>query len=150
LSLTIGAWLLRDALGVRSGALGFSVGPDFSASRAAVDLLSLVEKQDVALLVMGDGSARRDVKAPGYLDDRAADFDASVVAAFSSGEPTMLAALDAGLGAELLAVGVPAWHAAADVLTGSFTAQVSYDAAPYGVAYFVASWRAAAANAGDA
>jgi hypothetical protein len=140
LSLTIGAWLLSDVLDARNGAVGFSVAPGFSGSRAGVDLLALVEEQDVALLVMGDGSARRDIKAPGYLDERAAGFDASVVAALGSGDPAALAAVDAELGAELLAAGVPAWLAAADLLTGSYTASVSYDAAPYGVSYFVASW----------
>jgi hypothetical protein len=144
LSLTIGAWLLGEVLGPRNGAVGFSVAPGFSGSRAGVELLALVEEQDVALLVMGDGSARRDLKAPGYLDDRAADFDASVVAALGSGEPAALAALDAALGAELLAAGLPAWHAASDLLTGSYSAAVSYDAAPYGVGYFVASWSSTA------
>lgn len=142
LSLTIGAWLVGQARGPRSGALGFSVAPDFRSSRAAVELLALVEQRDVALVVMGDGSARRDLKAPGYLDERAEAFDAAVAAALSSGDPVALAGLDAELGAELLAAGVPAWHAAADVLTGSFDAKVSYDAAPYGVGYLVATWLA--------
>jgi hypothetical protein len=142
LSLTIAAWLLGDVLGPRNGAVGFSVGPDFAASRAGLDLLGLVEQQDVALVVMGDGSARRDLKAPGYLDDRAAEFDAGAVAALAAGDPAGLGALDAELGAQLLAAGVPVWRAAADVLSGSYDAEVTFDAAPYGVAYFVASWRA--------
>jgi hypothetical protein len=140
LSLTVGAWLVRDALGVRSGALGFSVGADFGGSRAAVDLLALAETTEVALIVMGDGSARRDLKAPGYLDDRAAGFDSAVAAALASGDPGELATIDSVLGAELLAAGVPAWHAAADVLSGTYEAKVDYDAAPYGVAYFAATW----------
>jgi len=144
-SLTVGAWLVRDALGPRSGARAFSVGPDFTASRAAAELLSLVETTDVGLLVMGDGSARRSTTAPGYLDDRAADFDAAVAKALASGDAAALETSDAGLGAQLLAEGVRAWHAAAAVLpAGRFDAELLYDEAPYGVGYFVARWTARA------
>jgi hypothetical protein len=38
---------------------------------------------------------------------------------------------------------VPAWHAAAALLAGGrYDAELLYDAAPYGVAYFVAAWAA--------
>jgi hypothetical protein len=140
LSLTVGAWLVREALDPRTNARGFSVGPDFAGSHAAVELLALAQETDLALIVLGDGSARRSPQAPGYLDDRAAGFDAAVAAALGSGDPDSLARIDADLGQELLAAGVPAWHAAADVLTGRYAAQVTYDDAPYGVGYFVAQW----------
>jgi hypothetical protein len=143
LSLTVGAWLLREALGPRNGAVGFSVGPGFAASRAAVELLALAESSDVALVVLADGSARRSRTAPGYLDDRAAEFDASVAGALRRGDPDALQALDAGLGEELLAAGVPAWHAAGSLLAdGHYDAHLSYEDAPYGVGYFVATWHA--------
>lgn len=140
LSLTVGGWLVREALGPRTNARGFSVGPNFGGSAAAVELLALAQETDVALIVMGDGSARRSLAAPGYLDERAEPFDAGVVAALRSGDPDALAKIDAALGRELLAAGVPAWHAAADVLTDRYAAQVTYDAAPFGVGYVVASW----------
>src|SRR4051812_16596357 len=38
----------------------------------------------VGLLVMGDGSARHDVKAPGYLDPRAASWDEAAHEAFAT------------------------------------------------------------------
>jgi hypothetical protein len=139
--LTIGAWLVRDALGPRSGARGFSVGPDFASSAAAVELLKLAETSDVALIVLGDGSARRSTTAPGYLDERAAGFDAAVADALRSGDAGELEKLDGQLAAELLAGGVPAWHAAAAVLAEqTYTARLSYEQAPYGVGYFVATW----------
>lgn len=142
-SLTVGAWLVQDALGPRSGAVAFSVGPDFAASRAAVELLELAETREIALVVLGDGSARRSVKAPGYLDGRAEQFDAAVAAALGTGDAAALESLDPALGAELLAAGVPAWHAAAGLLAGGrYDAELLYDAAPYGVAYFVAAWAA--------
>jgi hypothetical protein len=119
------------------------VGPDFATSRAAVELLGLAEAEDISLLVMGDGSARRSTAAPGYLDDRAADFDANVAAALAGGDAQALHALDPQLGAALLAAGVPAWRAAADLLDGTrLDAALLLDVAPYGVGYFVALWAA--------
>jgi len=84
-SLTIGAWLVGDVLGPRTGAVGFSVGPDFAGGRAAVELLALAESEELALLVMGDGSARRSIKGPGYLDVRAEPFDAARAAVYLHG-----------------------------------------------------------------
>ncbi len=100
-----------------------------------------MQDADIGLLVLGDGSARRTVKAPGYYDERAAAFDATVSEALTTGDPAALAAVDADLGRELLAAGVPAWHAAADLVTAPVTsARVAYDDAPLGVGYLVASW----------
>jgi hypothetical protein len=142
-SLTVGAWLVRDALGPGSGTRGFSVGPDFASSLAAAELQALADTSDIALVVLADGSARRSTTAPGYYDPRAAGFDAGIAAALRDGDAPALARLDATLGAELLAAGVPAWHAAADVLGGRrYRAHLAYDEAPYGVGYFVASWLA--------
>ena len=132
LSLTIGAWLVRDALGDVPPTVAWSVGP------APAD----VERPDgpTALVVMGDGSARRSLAAPGYLDDRAESFDAGVAAALASGDPDALR-VDHALGADLLAAGPPVWHAAADLLAGvRWSAELLYDAAPYGVGYFAAAW----------
>jgi hypothetical protein len=143
LSLTVGAWLLDQALGPNTGAVGFSVGPDFAASRAAVELLALAESSRLALVVMGDGSARRSTTAPGYLDPRAPPFDAAVAAALGDGDGEALADLDEALGAELLAAGVPAWRAAGALLAGgSYDAELLYADAPYGVGYFAAAWTA--------
>jgi len=145
LSLTVGAWLVDQALGPSTGAVGFSVGPDFAASRAAVELLAMAESAPLALVVMGDGSARRSTTAPGYLDPRAGPFDAEVAAALSHGDGEALADLDEGLGAELLAAGVPAWRAAGALLAGgSYDAELLYADAPYGVGYFAAAWTASA------
>ena len=133
LSLTIAAWLLRDTLGPDCGAVGYSVSARESQS-------PVLDETPVALLVMGDGSARRDVAAPGYLDERAAGFDADVAAALASGRGDCLA-IDGWLADQLLAAGAPAWNAAGRLLRGrSFDAELLYDDAPYGVGYFVAAW----------
>jgi len=131
LSLTIAAWLLRDALGPGCGATGWAVGPDEG---------ELVVDADAALLVMGDGSARRSVSAPGYYDGRAEAFDAGVAAALRAGDAAGLRA-DVEVGDELLAAGARTWRAAADLLDGRpWNAELLYDAAPYGVGYLVAAW----------
>ena len=135
LSLTIGAWLLRDALGPQCGAVGYSI-----STRSPQP--PVLDGPPVALLVMGDGSARRSTTAPGYLDERAADFDAGIVAALESGRGDALQ-VDAWLADQLLAAGAPAWTAAGRLLCGrSFDAELLYDEAPYGVGYFVAVWTA--------
>ncbi len=95
---------------------------------------------EVGLLVVGDGSARRTEKAPGHLDPRAAGFDAHVSAALAAGDPVALAALDGSLGAELLAAGVEAWQAAAVLSPGPWHGSLLLDDAPFGVGYFVATW----------
>jgi hypothetical protein len=141
LSLTIGAWLVREALGPRSGAIGFSVGPGGLTGPAAAELLALAEVEDLALLVMGDGSARRGPSAPGYLDPRAVPFDDTVIAALQAGDAAALAGLDPALGEAVLAAGVPAWRAAGRLLDGgSYDTETRYVGDPYGVSYVVASW----------
>jgi hypothetical protein len=125
LSLTVGCWLVGRAR-------AYSIGP----GGAAPVLLD----EPTTLVVMGDGSARRDVKAPGYLDERAAGYDKAVVAALGSGDPGALAGLDLDLGADLLAAGAPVWRAAAALLTRCYTGHVLHDSAPFGVGYFVAAW----------
>ena len=129
---TIGAWLLDQAghSGLRLG-----VGPD--------DLADALEDcpGPVRILAMGDGSARRTIKAPGYLDPAAAPFDAAVAAALRAGDAAALAELDAAEGERLLAAGVPTWRAVGAVLAGRpVTAVLLHDDAPFGVGYLVAGW----------
>jgi hypothetical protein len=100
-----------------------------------------------ALLVMGDGSARRTLKAPGYLDERASAFDAEVERAVRAGDLGALRQLDQRLAHDLMATGRPAWQ----VLSGAWPdrgpeAEVLYCDAPFGVGYLVAYLRPAAAG----
>lgn len=139
LSLTIGAWLL-DAAGW-AGPRTYSTATA-STGRPATD-------DDVALLVMADGTNGRSEKAPGFLDERAEPFDAAVARALASGDAQSLLALDADLGAELGSTGVPALHAMGEMLGGTTQgataaapaeARVLFDGAPLGVGYVVAEW----------
>jgi hypothetical protein len=150
LSLTVGAWLLREAGGAQPRARGWSFAATDGSAPTPPALLAELREQavgDCVLLVMGDGSARRSTTAPGSLDPRAAAFDAGVAAALAGGDPKALADIDPVLGTQLLAAGVPAWHAAAAVLSspGSppcYDASVLLEDAPYGVGYFVSTWLA--------
>jgi hypothetical protein len=137
LAHTVAAYLLgqRSAL-----AVAFGVGPDFASAPAGRHLRALVSPGRVALIVVGDGSARRSRTAPGYFDERAQSFDAAIAAALRSGSASRLAALDVELGDELLAAGTRTWKAVAEVLSTEFRPRIYYDEAPYGVGYFVASW----------
>jgi hypothetical protein len=136
LSLAVGAWLLAE--------VGWS-GPVIAVTSDPRGALpDVATSGPVGLLVMGDGSARRTEKAPGWLDGRAAGYDQAVSAALAGGDPGALA-VDLVLGAELLAAGAPAWAAAARLLAGQrWSARVSYDDAPYGVGYLVATWQLSA------
>lgn len=146
LSLSVGAWLVAAALGPLSGAMGLSVGPQFRSSRAAADLIGLLESGDWALIVMGDGSARRDEGSPGYADPAAVPFDDAVKRALAGGDADALAALDERSCSRMMCAGAPAWAVAGDLLGDApWDATLRYADAPYGVAYLVASWRRPAA-----
>ena len=135
LAHTLGAWLLDEAgfAGTRVG-----VGP--------ANLGQLVRDLPgpLGVLAVGDGSARRSVKAPGYLDDAAGPFDAAVAAALACGDAAALTALDIGDGERLLASGTPTWQAVGAALAGrDVVAHLHLDSAPFGVGYLVADWVAA-------
>ncbi|MFF7457443.1 class III extradiol dioxygenase subunit B-like domain-containing protein [Kitasatospora sp. NPDC008115] len=140
-SLTVGAWLLGRA-GVTLPTHACAVPADAPADRMlglGQGLAGLADR--VGLLVMGDGSACRSLKAPGYLDERAEGFDAGLARALGSADTAALAALDAGLAAELKAEGRAPWQVLAGAAEGAgLTARLGYQDAPYGVGYLVASW----------
>jgi len=99
----------------------------------------------VGLLVMADGSARRSPRAPGYLDPRAAAFDAALERAVRGGDLGPLRAMDQALARELLAAGRPGWQVLAGAMPGRVPAtEILYADDPFGVFYLVA-WLAGAA-----
>ncbi len=100
----------------------------------------------VGLLVMADGSACRTVRAPGYLDPRAAPFDAALEQAVRGGDLSALQAMDESLAREVLASGRAAWQVLAGAMPGhGAAAEVFYSDAPFGVFYLVA-WLAGSAR----
>jgi hypothetical protein len=126
LSLTIGAWLLDQA--------GWDGPRTYTTTSVPTD-------DRAALLVMTGGSARRSLKAPGYLDERAEAHDAAIGAALANGDADALASLDVHLGDELLAPGARALVVLGEMTKGAdVTAQLRWDGAPFGVGYWVADW----------
>jgi hypothetical protein len=141
LSVTVGAWLLargRHGLPVTAA----SVAADADAADCAGLAAQLRSRADrVALLVMGDGSACRGEKAPGYDDPRAEPYDDAVARALDTADADALLALDGVLSDELLVAGRAPWQVlAAAVDATRWRGRLAYYAAPYGVAYFVAAW----------
>lgn len=145
----------RRPLGVRIGRhllrLAGWAGPveeavvDFDADGTEVEQAGgrlAAREGRVLLLVVGDGSARRGEKAPGHLDDRAATYDAALLAALDRVDPQALIALDAGLGKDLLATGRAALQVMAHAVRGSADLQRAslWSDDPYGVLYAVAVW----------
>jgi hypothetical protein len=141
-SLAVAAWLLGRT--ERSGVPveGLGVGEPLAAERC-VEAGERIAAQPgrVALLVMGDGSACRTLKAPGYLDERAADFDAEVARALAAADVAALKALDTDLAYELKASGRAPWQVLAGAARGTdLNGTLLYEDAPYGVGYMVATW----------
>ncbi|MDA2802903.1 class III extradiol dioxygenase subunit B-like domain-containing protein [Nocardiopsis suaedae] len=99
------------------------------------------EASAVALLVMGDGSARRPPSSPGRPDDRAPAFDEEAASALARADTDALARIDPALARELMAAGRPAWQVLAGAAGGdTVKGELLSHQAPYGVGYFVARW----------
>ncbi|MFD9354579.1 hypothetical protein [Streptomyces sp. NPDC060031] len=141
-SLAVGAWLLGRAGWGAAPVEGLGVEDALETARCLDAGRELAARDDrVALLVMGDGSACRTLKAPGYLDERAAAFDAAAGRALGAADVPALTALDAGLASELQAAGRAPWQVLAGAAEGAGLAgRLLFEDAPYGVGYFVAAW----------
>ncbi|MGW3955993.1 class III extradiol dioxygenase subunit B-like domain-containing protein [Streptomyces sp. NPDC004752] len=141
-SLAVAAWLLERTGWAVAPIEGLGVGEPLAPERCReVGREIGARAARTALLVMGDASACRTLKAPGYLDERAAPFDAEVARALGSADLTALAALDADLAQELKASGRAPWQILAGAAEGAdLTGTLLYDDAPYGVGYLVAAW----------
>ena len=111
--------------------------PTEACLRLGAGLRALSDR--VGLLVMADGSACRSLRAPGYLDPRAAPFDAAIAEAVRSGDLGSLRTMDHALARELLAGARPAWHVLAGAMPGGApSTEILYEADPFGVFYLVA------------
>jgi hypothetical protein len=146
LALGIGALLLDEAGYQGPRTYQGIAGYEPAAACLALGAATAASTSRVALLAMGDGTARRSASAPGYLDERAAPFDEAVERAVHAADLAALAALDPALAADLLAVGRPAWQFLAGALSTPYAGgadtlktEVLYSDAPLGVAYLVAT-----------
>lgn len=141
-SLATGAWLLSRTQWADAPVEGLGVGERLPGVLCAEEGRKLSARAErVALLVLGDGSACRTLKAPGYLDERAEGFDAAVARALGAADTASLMALDEHLAYELKAAGRAPWQVLVGAAEGAgLDGQLLYDDAPYGVGYFVALW----------
>lgn len=134
---------LRAACLAAVGWLGSDVTvlADPQGARIAEHLLASTARTSDAssYLVVGNGSARRSEKAPGFLDERAFAFDAALVRALTIPDPAALADIDATSSAELLAA-TDGLRALGDVVTPGHVATTDYDDDPFGVQYWVIRW----------
>jgi hypothetical protein len=165
LPLGLGSRLL-DQAGYAGPRLLEAVGHDEPAAGcAALGERIAASGERVGLLIMADGSARRGPRAPGYLDERAAAFDAAVENAVRDGDLAALLDIDPVLARDLLAAGRPAWQVLAGAVRGQPAgaapgqpsagavpgqssaggvrerppaAEILYSDDPFGVAYLVA------------
>lgn len=144
LSRAIGVWLLARHGFDEAPVAGQIVGArTASAECARLGATYAAENDLVALLVLGDGSACRSVKAPGYLDPGAERFDSMVARALAEADTSALLGLDADLAERLLCAGRAPWQVLAGAVAADgrpWRGRLHYNDAPYGVAYFVATW----------
>jgi hypothetical protein len=141
LSLLVGAWLLRETdADVRTQ---WQPVPAALPAQECAALGARLSSgpQRVALLVMGDSSARLGVQPPRGEHPEAAAFHAGVATALRDADSASLLALTSGRADDLAVAGRAAWQ----VLAGAagerrYTGRVLYDGAPYGVGYLVATW----------
>jgi hypothetical protein len=158
LSLAIGEWLLGPDQAPQLHQIATDAPPETCAAEGRA-LAAAPER--IALLVMGDGSACRGPKSPGYDDPRAEGFDRAVADALAGADVDALLAVDPDLARELRCAGRAPWQVLAGALSASANGQsangqsangqsangqrwrgeVYYNEAPYGVAYFVAIMR---------
>ncbi|WP_432143965.1 class III extradiol dioxygenase subunit B-like domain-containing protein [Streptomyces sp. bgisy084] len=141
-SLSVGAWLLSrtDWDDAPVEGLGVAVSTPRDRCQGLGRKIAAAAPR-VALLVLGDGSACRTVKAPGYFDERAEPFDAEVAAALGGADTAALAALDEQRAAGLQASGRACWQVLAGAAENADrSGRLLREEAPYGVGYFVAAW----------
>jgi hypothetical protein len=140
LALGIGARLLDEAgyAGARALHAVDAEAPVDDCLALGAGLAGLAPR--VALLVVGDGSARCTPAAPGHFDERSGPFGTAVEAALRHGDMAALAALGPSLAAGLLATGRAAWQVLAGAVgtARQLPGDVLYADAPLGVAYYVA------------
>jgi hypothetical protein len=144
--LPLGLSVLRSLLPATAGARLQTVAADLETIAATAAEIAAAAPR-VALVVAADGSARRGLKAPGYIDARAIDHDAHLAQCLRTGDAAGLAALDRHLAAELLSRGATSLRVLGTAVGEQvIEAELDYAADPFGVFYAVARWRVSPAR----
>ncbi len=144
LSLTVGRWLLLRAGCDGSGppvavhAVSQRAAPaDCRALGAAIAGAA----PRVALLALGDATARGAQDIEGAPDPDAQEYDDEVAEALAAADARWLGRLDPALDDRFLVKGRAAWQVLAGAATGRrMHGRLHCSMSPYGVTYLVASW----------
>ncbi len=128
---------LEDPVEVLAGDQGRRVG-EWAVASTRTGQGRRSSAGETSYVVVGNGSAKRSTEAPGYLDERAAAFDADLGRRLKDGVPEPLAAIDVDLAKELWAdvEGIVALAG----LGHMGPAEVVYENDPFGVQYWVMRW----------
>ena len=142
----VGAHLLRAARhATPTTALEVSAGGSAPVSADIPPALNTGGLDRVTVLVIADGAACHGDDAPGRRDDRSDAFDAALACALAAGDPAALAdaCRNPELPADAVMASVNPLALLADLTRSAppDAADLLYSGAPFGVGYFVASWR---------
>lgn len=140
----VAGWLRERAGAHQVTAHLLAVGATPEESRAFGARLERSSGADpVGLLLLGDGTNRRDDRSPFPPDERAAAVDELIRAALATADPARLLELDADLAVELGVRGRSALQSLAGVVEsagGAWRGELLYSGTPFGVTYHVAVW----------
>jgi hypothetical protein len=142
----VGAHLLRAARhATPTTAVEVSAGGSAPVSADIPPELNTGGPDRVTVLVIADGAACHGDDAPGRRDDRSDAFDAALARALAAGDPAALgdACRNPELPADAVMASVNPLALLADLTRSAppDAADLLYSGAPFGVGYFVASWR---------
>jgi hypothetical protein len=147
LSLTVGAWLIRGSPREQRSGNGPAVRLQAVArdtpTAGCLELGARLGRgaDRVAMLAMGDASARKAAGVPGAPDPTADSYDAELAAALAAADAGRLARLDPALDDELAVAGRAAWQVLAGATRECRAGGIlRCAAAPFDVSYLVASW----------
>ena len=105
------------------------------------ELLAKSEHQRTLVVAVGDGTATRTEKAPGYIQPDAISFDEAINEAIGNADLASILTIEQSTADRLWCRGLPVWQVLAHACTPSHSARI-LESAPFGVNYLVASWRA--------
>lgn len=107
----------------------------------AQELLAKSENQRTLIVAVGDGSATRTEKAPGYIQPDALAFDEAITAAIGNADRDSILRIEQSTADRLWCKGLPVWQVVSNAFAPTQSALI-LESAPFGVNYLVASWRA--------
>jgi len=141
-ALTIAAAVLNGA-NWAGKVVGLEVAHDASAKERedlGREVAAKSAELETLVVVVGDGSATRTEKAPGYVQPDAASFDEAMARAINEADIHAILDVDQEQADRLWCRGIPAWQVVANAVD-QMQGMLILESAPFGVNYLVASWR---------